>query len=52
MNTKAEAFRFGVAPVRERGLKLNKEIYAQGSVDVAPVRERGLKYRLDARQPA
>ena len=34
---------FMVAPVRERGLKLNRERYTTYVVNVAPVRERGLK---------
>ncbi len=40
-----EVFCFdAVAPVRERGLKLDGNQYIDHKGDVAPVRERGLKY--------
>ena len=40
---------FGVAPVRERGLKLTIPRILRRTPHVAPVRERGLKFVLPAK---
>ena len=41
------AYKFCVAPARERGLKYNVAFHRSSHVPVAPARERGLKWRAE-----